>query len=709
MNRIDNTLTFKIAFAIYPTRVELLGLECSRLPWIAAAGVSSGLPLQSVVQSHLLPLLNGHDLQPDTVCGAITGTAVNFSEFLKSEFAVCCSTRLDFVFEEQHSKAIDKLTGRLAVEDPERFLKEIAANSPLGEVSFKGVEEISKQKAQAITPENFSIPSPEVEVVPGRGVSFALKSKEPVIVREFRIFCREHLVLQYRTPVHFDANGKKTIRLPGIPVCMYRHLLWEPTGKLRLELVLEGRAEPLALQQELEHQEIVLQKPPLAAFLDVGSALSKFLVVDLPIDAKDTPEEPSRLAEVLKARLKQASNGEDEGVFLEGPHSSKAFVEQYGISRSPKRKLDKYNDEELAAHFARSIGGLAHQFYRSENRLLGPVFWAFPNTKGRDFGAISAKVNELLGGTLLGEARIVPESDCLRASFSGALHALSEAAKQAVEERRDAKETNRRAEESDRRIHEAWDEYQQRPWYEKALAFVTGQKPSHPSQHKAERVCVPSLRDWHREFSRLECDKNLSEFLIFDAGGYSLDIFAAFADSSSDEISLSVAAGSTVINDALAEKLRKANPNRSEGEIQENAEKVKTLICSAPEKAEQHAHYALCREATLQNYGPHFDKVLDQVHDRVLGRGFPIILTGGGSRNRFLQQMLQEKLKSRGLATVLINSPLLYTTLRTVPHRSHHLRLFLCMASAFHPEEDDPRMAPFSDVLGGLAQLAIRR
>jgi hypothetical protein len=45
MNHVENTLTFNIAFAIYPTRAELLRLECSRLPWIAAAGASSGLPI----------------------------------------------------------------------------------------------------------------------------------------------------------------------------------------------------------------------------------------------------------------------------------------------------------------------------------------------------------------------------------------------------------------------------------------------------------------------------------------------------------------------------------------------------------------------------------------------------------------------------------------------------------------------------------------
>jgi len=58
---------------------------------------------------------------------------------------------------------------------------------------------------------------------------------------------------------------------------------------------------------------------------------------------------------------------------------------------------------------------------------------------------------------------------------------------------------------------------------------------------------------------------------------------------------------------------------------------------------------------------------------------------------------------------VPINSPLLYGTLRTMESSSPEQTLFLCMASAFHPEEESPRMAPFTDILGGLAQLALKR
>lgn len=709
MDRLDNTLDFQIVFALYSTRVDFLRLECNRLPWIGAAGASHGLLLQSIVQAHFLPLLNGDKPQLEAMSDAITLAASKLSEHLKTEFAIFCDARLHFIFEEQKSQATGKFAERLGIEDGDTAIGKLTAVSPLGTVSFKNVEEISKAKAEAITGDNFRIPHPEIEVVPGSEISFVLTSKQPVICREFQLFCREHLVLRHRMPVHFDAKSQRTIRLPGIPVTMYRHLLWEQTRELRLQLVMEGREQPLTLDQKLVHQEIALTHAPAAVFLDVGSSLSKFLVVELDIAPSDTPDKSSHLAAKLRARLEEATNGSDSGVFLEGPHPSKAFVETYGLSHTPKEMLDGYEDVELAAHFARSLSGLADRLYRSEGRLVSEVFWAFPNTKGRDFEAITSRVNEMVGGTLLGEARIVPESECLRSAFSGTLHELAQAAKVVVEQKDAAEEENRKAERAERRIQKAWETYQQRPWYEKAVVWVSGKRPDDPSRQKWEHVRIPTLKEWHREFSKLECDENLSDFLVFDAGGYSLDVFATFSDSSDEELSLSVPAGSTVINNALVEELRKTAPERSEEDHLQKAEGVKREICSEPESFEDHELYNLCRDTTILNYGGHIDTVLDRVHARINGKGFPIILTGGGGRNQFLQQLLKEKLENRGLITVPINSPLLYGTLRTTGSDSPELKLFLCMASAFHPEMETPRMAPFTDILGGLAQLAMKR
>jgi hypothetical protein len=705
--KIHDILEFEITFALYDSRVDFLRVECRRLPWVAEEG-ASGLPIQSIVKEELCYILNVDSAQLPQLNEAIARTASRLNDHLKTEFTIYCDSRLHFTFEEQKTKASEKFAGRMGVEDADGVIKKLAVGSHVGKVEFKNVEEISKAKAEGIRGENFLIPNPIIEVIPGRGITFVMMSEEPVICRQIRVFCREHEVLRHGAPFRFDAKSKRKVQLPCIPVKMYRHLLGEQKRELRVQLVLEGREQPLDLPQNLIHQEIALTRPSASVFLDVGSSLTKFLVVELENEPTDISGEPAQLAEKLRARLNEAASGSDRGVFLEGPHPSRAFVEKYGLSHTPKEKLDKYDDVALAAHFASSLSGLADRLYRNDGHLVSDVFWAFPNTKERDFETITHTVNAMAGHNLLGKVRIVPESECLRSAFSGSLHALAQAAKDVVEKKGAAEEENQKIEATERRIHEAWGAYQQRPWYEKFGTWVTGNAPENPSRRKFEKVRVPTLKDWHREFAKLECDENLSDFLVFDAGGYSLDVFATFAGSPADDISMSVPAGSAVINKALVEEMRQLYPNNSEEYYSDKAERTKKQICSEPERFEGHDLHPLCRETTFQNYGNHIDTVLDRVESRVKGKGFPIILTGGGGRNQFLQQLLKDKLAERGLATVPINSPLLYSTLRTRKSEAPELMLFLCMASAFHPEEETPRMAPLTDILGGLAQQALR-
>lgn len=217
---------------------------------------------------------------------------------------------------------------------------------------------------------------------------------------------------------------------------------------------------------------------------------------------------------------------------------------------------------------------------------------------------------------------------------------------------------------------------------------------------------VPTVEDWHSQFSRIDCDPKLSKFLVFDAGGYSLDIYGAFS-SASKPISESFPAGSTRINRALVEELRKANPERSEQDHADKAEEIKINVCGNAAQATQHEFYDLCRSQTRSIYEVPLRQILRSVREKIKGAGFPILLTGGGSRNEFLMELIEEILSENQLLTVPINSPLLYCTMHKAGGRfSPELKLFQCMASAFHSDEEMPRLAPAIDILGGLTQHA---
>jgi hypothetical protein len=708
MSGLDNTLDLKMVFAVYADQVVLLHLESERLPWVSEAGASASLPIRSIIDGFLIPALNNEATCLEAMRGVIQQTSTRLRYHLEREFGIFCELRLHFRFEEQNKEALGKLAERMRLEDPEAAIEKLRASCRLGQVDFKDVTEISWLRAGAITEDNFNILEPNLEVLPGKEVSFVISSKEPVICREFQLFCGEHQVLRHQVPVHFDAESQRTIRLPGIPVKTYRHLLGNDSGELLLRLTLEGRDVPVVLTQRLRQPRIVIDRVPASLLLDVGSIVSKFMVVDIEVEPSHTDVERSELAARLRGALESASEGSAQGVSLEAPQPTHAFVENYGLSHAPKKVLDQYEDEELASHFSRSISGLATRFYKRERRLISDVFWAFPNTKNRNFAKINESVNRTIGGAIMGIAHIVPEAHCLRLEFAESLNVLAEAARSAKQAKETAEEENKRTSESQERIRHAWNAYQSRPWYEKVWKTVTMNRPTDPARSGLSFRDVPSMQDWHREFARLDCDPELSDFVVFDAGGYSLDVYGRFPAGSGTDVSESFPAGSAKINAAIIEKLSEINPGCSDQEHADKAEEIKCYICGNPSDSEQHPLYDLCRDSTSKVYEKHFESVLELLRERVQGKGFPIILTGGGSRNQFLQRLMEEKLSYMGLHTVPINSPLLYATMRKAGTTSRELKLFLCMASAFHPGEEVPRMAPTTDILGGLAQLAFK-
>jgi hypothetical protein len=353
---------------------------------------------------------------------------------------------------------------------------------------------------------------------------------------------------------------------------------------------------------------------------------------------------------------------------------------------------------------------LAERHYHRENRLISDVYWAFPNTRRRDFDKITEGINRHHGGAILGAARLVPESDCLRASFSGVLGALSKGAREAKGQQVRAKKKNKDIGKTLARFEEAWNAYEKQPWYLKFVDVVSGKRPHAPRPSEVSLVEVPLLQTWHREFMNLACDEALSDFIVFDAGGYSLDVFATFSGKSETLISKSFNAGSSLINEALIKEMKKSNPDRSKQEHKDKAEEVKRDVCGDPEKSRQHPLHEKCRSSTEKVYGKCIDEVLDRVAAIKGLKGFPLILTGGGSRNQFLHTMIRQKLNERALLAIPARSPLLYATLQNAGGtRSPEIHLFLCTASAFHPEESTPRLAPFTDILCGLAQLALKQ
>jgi hypothetical protein len=417
MTTIDNALDLIVVFAVYGDRTTLLRLESDRIPWVSEAGASPSLPLRSILETHFVPLISSGQPATSEIRDAIRESVNKIQAHLKTEFGICCETRLHFRFEEQKARAVAKIKGRLGVgrdgEAPESFWP-----GPIpGRIEFKSLTETSLMNAETITVSNFSVSKPEIDLIPGEGFEFVLTSKKPVICRKLTILHEDLELIESGVPIQFQAGSSQTVNFACPRASHFQRLVGNTSRELSLRLNLDGRSKPIILKGVLHHQAVRLEGPPVSLFLDVGSSFTKFMSVELKAEEETTRAPKADLSSRLRDALERAIQGKDECILLDEPVPTQQFTVNYGLSQAPKEILDLYGDEELAAHFAKSIAGLASRFYRSENRLVGDVYWAFPNTKSRDFNAITTQVNRSLEGAVKGRVYLVPEAECLRLQF----------------------------------------------------------------------------------------------------------------------------------------------------------------------------------------------------------------------------------------------------------------------------------------------------
>lgn len=713
MNRLENTLHLKVFLAVFKDSVKCTRLACDRLIWVSDPEPSNASPILEIVREKLLPVLDATSATRENVVEAISQTRDSIQRHFLQDFSIDCSFHLNFFLEEQNTGAVSALSERLKIGNDLSFLENHSSTSGRVGIELQPLEQTARNNAKTVTENDFELLTREAVIYPGKSIDLVISSGKAVQCRQVRIYAGETLVIRHVQPHTLGANTPTRIRIQGVPVHHYGMLSCMEPNELRVELLMSGSDQPIALLAPLRFTGISLKQPPVSVFLDVGSSMSKLLVVTHALPPEETTVEPNAITKELALQLNAAINGSADHVTVEPPQATPAFAELYGIPQTAKRILDQFSDSELAAHFANAISRLANRYYTREGRLLGDVYWSFPNTHSRDFSSITRQLNERLGGVILGTAHLRAEADSLRSAFAKVLNALSASARDKEGQVMSAMEENKKIEQVIQTTQKAWDAYLAEPWYSKLWIttksiFSNSERPLDPASLQLSPVPVPALEPWQMDFLQLACDETLSEFLVFDAGGYSLDVLGLFSNEHFPGISESFDAGSSRITEVLARRLEEQNPGRPSEEYIEQAEDSKISICENPSDFERHPFHGDCLSATETIYGEVISRVLDQVASQTSRRGFPVILTGGGSRNRFLFELMNRELQRRGLNTIPVNSRMLYSTLKkTGLATTAEARLFLAMTSGFHLDEEMPRMGSSTDILGGMVQIAL--
>jgi hypothetical protein len=701
-----NTLDITLVLGVTDAEVNLSRLSSTELPWLENPGEPHVYQLRTIIEGRLLHLLNRKKPMGKQLVPTIEKLSVELSSHLKSALEISCDIRLHLVMEEFKNGALQALGKRLRFDNPDALHNSLKER---GSVVMKTSETVSVQNAKAQNiGAKIKIVAASLDPVPGSLVSFTLLNEDagPLLVTSVKILHQEKTLLNFTLHRELPSGTPVSLDMTAIPVLNYGRLLTSEES-LTVEVTLRGRKEPVRLALPSKSNLPELEKSPVTLFYDMGSSQFKQMRVNLLTPPRDTDSDRSHWEGLTRSRLGD-SETHRKSFEIPVPCPSVEIVTHFELPEFRKEQIDRFDDLQLAAHFAGAIQLVANSYHSRERRLIADFFWAFPNIRSRDFKKINAEVNRLVAPSILGTATIVEEADCLRSHFAKPLNLLASEANQAAKNVKDAKEKKKELESALETTQKAWNEYSQKGFFRRAWKVLTGNRPPEPDDSDLKAHRIPTLEEWHTKFESIACDSVLSDFLVFDAGGYTLDVYGSIKGQSGRvAFSKSYRAGSNLITLAVRDKLAlERNVDCKEIDIKE-AERLKCQYCG-----EDHAGKgvlpALCQDTSMKIYKQPIDEVIDWLVHHKFTKGFPVILSGGGTRNQHLRKLLAKMFEAHNIHTVPVDSNLIYGTLhesKGSDGKDH--RLFSNVVSGFNLDDEFPRYAPLTDVIGGMASMAL--
>lgn len=708
-NFLSNIVELNVVLAVNNRECGVSGMSASELPWLENTGESYELQPRVIIEENLLPLLNGTQPLESRLAPVMEKVAVNLASHFKDALEIYCDFKLHLMFEELEDGALLFLVDRLGITDPDSLNQSI---STIGSLDWKQSSAVAKEgAAHADIGAHFHLEKAEHNAVPGSAVTITMQNKHtfPLFVEAIRLLRGERVIVEHLAPKELPPNKSILIHLPGIPVRHYGPLS-QSDEALDIELQFLGAMEPLRLKAALKVSVEPLEERAASLFFDMGSVQFKQMRLKLGTDPNETDYDAKEWTEATAKRLAKSNvHGRKKEIWVFEPKLTQRAIQEIGLPEFSKEQIDHFDDRQIAAHFARAVQLVARDQYARNRRLIGDFYWAFPDLReSRNFDAINKEVNQLVNTSVLGKVVIVEESECLRRQFAQPLNALSKAALEAIDRNKKGKKQRHKQEEAFKASKKAWEHYEELGFIGRTVTFITGNRPQKPSASAPRGYKIPDLREWHKMFSAIACDPQLSDFLVFDAGGYSLDVYASIKDLK-HPFSKSFKAGSREITADLRTTLAEQRGRTLEEIDIDEAERIKCNFCD-PKNTSSGILANRCELSTKEIYEKPILEAINWLRKNSPKRGVPVILSGGGSRNRFLRELISKHLESSKIDTVPIDSDLIFHALRESKQSDvPRIELFMNVVSAFHPEDEFPRYSTLTDVIGGLSAMALEQ
>ena len=308
-----------------------------------------------------------------------------------------------------------------------------------------------------------------------------------------------------------------------------------------------------------------------------------------------------------------------------GPFQTVDICREFAVNYN-KQTLAGMGPDNFAAWLTNAVKCIDKNFIQ-KGWAITQIYWAFPRfqeTVHSDFyDSISQQVsNRIKAIKISGGLKLIPEDLALQGMFEGVLQKLSLLGD--GEHKKIADENQRRQQEHDRKVREYKNKWFLARWF----------------SHNPENDSIPKvgLKDYYKQCLELGCQDGLKNFILLDAGGFTLDVYAKM----NDQIVLaqSFKAGGNQITAQLLDKMRSV-PNY-ENSIISDAEQQKIKIANG-----QNSIFSKdLPQLTSDCYSKAIDDIISVLKQKThQGHGFVIICSGLAFNNPFLIKLIQEKIE----------------------------------------------------------------
>ena len=337
-------------------------------------------------------------------------------------------------------------------------------------------------------------------------------------------------------------------------------------------------------------------------FMDMGSTNTKFIVYDT----------------------------EKKDFHKEGPYPTQEFCQELAVNYN-KQTLAGMGPDNFAAWLTNTINGIDKKFIQ-KGWAITQIHWAFPRfhetVHSNFYDTISQQVSNRIKKTIPYGLKLVPEDDALRGMFEDVLQKLSLLG--AGEQKKVISENQRRQQEHERKVQE----YKNK-WF--LVRWI-----SHNPEN--DRVIKVGLRDYYKQCLELGCQNGLKNFVLLDAGGFTLDVYAKIDDQI--VLAQSFKAGGNQITALLLDKMRNI-PNYENATISD-AEREKIKIANGNNSMFSND----LPQLTADCYSMAIDDIISALKKKVHNeQGIVIICSGLAFNNPFLIKLIQEKLSNAKMIT----------------------------------------------------------